>query len=267
MDNSNGMHPNSKVALENGKDAEARIINAYNNGETGDFTVDVMRAVSKNDVVFGDYFNHGGRRHEPDGYVQVGRTMHIFEMKDGARYNEKYIGQVNRYAHVMNMFFDFDEVITYIIYGSRREVDVEVIKGADIHIVYAATRYTDDKAYNWKVDQRESMTDDDRDIENARSREYDRNRTHDSRELRLKQSNIRNGKRTPEQREAHNAKNRHNAAIRKANRTPEEVEALRAKQREAKRKSRLNAKRPPEEVAAEKAAKRKLKHDANRTLK
>ena len=229
------MHPNSKIALDSGIAAEARIIKSYRNGESGDYTVDVMRAVSENDVVFGGYFNHGGRKHHPDGYVQVGRTMHIFEMKDGARYNEKYIGQVNRYAHVMNMFFDFDEVITYIIYGSREEVDVEVYHARDIHLVYAATRKGDDSDYNWRVDRNNSMTDADRDGFNERMRD------------------IRQGK-TQEERDANNADQRKWKAARKAKRTP----AMIAKDKAIKRDfdAKRMAARSPEQKAADNARNR-----------
>ena len=264
-------------AMVKGVAAEEIIKKAYINGETGDFTVDIMRNISVTGVIFNGRFNHDGRRHEPDGYIQIGRTMHIFEMKDGARYNEKYTGQVNRYAHVMSMFFDFDRVITYIIYGGRKEVDIEEIQVGDISSIYAATRRVDDKAYNWKVDQRESMTESDKAAQKVASRGYEAkfranrteeqkvddkvkgraksakhraNRTIEEKAQYNEQQRIAvaksNAGRTPEQKAIANEKMRIAAKIRRANRTPEQI----AIDKEKKRVARVAKKAAAEAAAA-----------------
>ena len=256
-----------------GMASESANIQAYINGEVGNFTADIMRNISENDVVFGGRFDYNGRRHEPDGYVQVGRTMHIFEMKDGERYNAKYTGQVNRYAHVMNMFFDFDEVITYIIYSSKNEVDIEEMYARDIHVIYSATRSADDKGYNWKVDQRESMTADDMAAQQVVQRGYEAkfraSRTADQKvddkaKGRAKSATFRanrtieekatynekqriavakgNAKRTPEQKAIANEKMRIAAKIRRANRTPEQIAIDKEKKRIARVAKKVAAK-------------------------
>ena len=259
------MHPNARIGIDDGIAAEARIIESYNNGESGDYTVDVMRAVSENDVVFGGYFNHDGRGHMPDGYVQVGRTMHIFEMKDGKRYNEKYIGQVNRYAHVMNIAMDFDEVVTYIIYGSREEVDVEVNRAEDIHLVYAATRLADDKAYSWKVDAEASMTDADRAARSVRDKARWDNRTPEEVESNANKQKIatakRMAKRSPEQVENDKEKGRLAMANRRLNFT--EAEWIKERERGRISCSNARAKLTPEQRAANNAKQNIVK--ANRS--
>ena len=172
------MHPNARIGIDKGNAAEQRDIKAYNNGESGSYIVDYMRAISETGVIFGGFFNHDERRHCPDGYVQVGRVMHIFEMKDGAKANMAHTGQVNRYAHVMNIYMDFDSVVTHIVYGSRKEAVIEHIDANDIAAVYAATRGADDVAYSWKKDHADSMTAEDKEARNKKDRDRRANRSH-----------------------------------------------------------------------------------------
>ena len=246
------MKDSTQKAIQDGKTAESFSKEMYINGENGDYTADIMREVSETGVIFGGYFNHNGRKHFPDGYIQIGRTMHIFEMKDGAPHNEAHAGQVIRYAHVMNIAMNFDTVITYIIYGSRKEVVIEEYNARDIPIVYAATRYEDDYAYSWQADKRASMTDADREIHNARDRVI---------------SAARRAKRTPEQVAIDNKKQREGSAKKRANRTPEQVTADNEKRRVYRAASK--AKRTPEQVAADNEKKRinMAKYRANKKLK
>ena len=252
------MHPNARIAIDNGIANEAVNIEAYINGEAGNFTADFMRTISEKAVVFNGFFKHNGRRHFPDGYVQIGRTMHIFEMKDGDRYNEKYEAQVMRYAHVMNIAMDFDTVITYIIYGSREEVEIETYHARDIHVVYEATRTGEDKKYSWKVDQRESMTDDDRVAFNEKQRAKAAKRTPEQKAVvaaKQKESDMRrNIRSTPAQKEVRKVKNTQATSEFRARRTPEAIAVENEKQ--SMRHVQRIANYTPEEFEAFKADRR-----------
>ena len=278
------MNKVTKKAIKDGNEAEATSKTIYNKGESGDYTADIMQAVSPTGVVFDGYFKHNGRKHFPDGYIQIGRTMHIFEMKDGNRSNRRHESQVNRYAHVMNIAMDFDRVITYIIYGSRKEVVIEGYNARDIHIVYEATRMVGDNDYSWTVDYNASMSDADRVkmYERARivrSERSDEKIASDSKKKRIARVK-RMSKRTPEQAADAKKRSRQSAAKIAANRTPEEraafnkVAATRAANRTPKQVARTKeldrarrANRTPEERAAfnAKAAEKRAIKRAART--
>ena len=247
--------------MSKGNSAEATIKVIYNKGESGDYTADIMQAVSPTGVVFNGYFNHNGRKHFPDGYIQIGRTMHIFEMKDGAPHNDAHEGQVIRYAHVMNMAMDFDRVITYIIYGSRKEVVIEGYNARDIHVVYAATRYVDDKKYNWQADKYASMSDEEHKAFNAGRREATANRTPEQKEAASEKVRIIKANRTAEQVAIDAREKSITNAINYANRTPEQVAHIGKRQNKAAIVRRAN--RTPEQIVIDNE-KERIRH-ANRT--
>ena len=190
------------ASTNRGISEEQRIITEYQAGISGDFTVDFMRSISEHDVIFGGHFDYDGNAHRPDGYVQIGSIMHIIEIKTGARYDAAHNGQVNRYAHVMNIKFDFDIVVTHIVYSDRGEVVSVRDNARDIPFIYAGTRT--EYAYDWRIDQRNSRTDADREAHNRKMREM-----------------------SGDEREFHKARNRRYAAKARANMTPEQIQARR----------------------------------------
>ena len=211
----------NQEAMQEGNQAEAIIIDKYINGEVGDFTVDYMRDVSVDGIVFSEWFKYDGRRHQPDGYVLVGDTMHVFELKNGEHSPLTHTGQVNRYANLLNQVYDFDKVVTHILYGKLKDFVVEEYYARDMFLVYAATRYSDDRLYINSVERKNSMSEEDRLIRNAKQRV---------------KGNEKNANRTPERKAADNDKQRLYMSDRRAKFTPEEKAEYNAKQRLINRK-------------------------------
>ena len=226
------MNDEVQESIQDGNRAEAIIIDKYIKGFNGDYTVDYMRAISDSGVVFSEWFKYDGRRHQPDGYVLVGDTMHVFELKNGERNSLTHNGQVNRYANLLNQVYDFDKIITHIIYGQLKDFVVEEYDARDMFLVYAATRYSDDRVYINSVKRKDAMSEEDRLIRNEKQRV---------------KGNEKNANRTPERKAADNDKQRVISAERRAKFTPEEKAEYNAKQRVINQK--VADTRTPEERA------------------
>ena len=126
-----------------GINSEAAARAAYENGDRSNFTANVMMDVIAEGVEFDKYTQRddveiNGRM---DGFYNDNNgTVHIFEMKNGKRFDEKYQAQVNRYAYQVSATVDFHTAITYVIYQNSEEVTVEVNAVEDVKANFFNTK-------------------------------------------------------------------------------------------------------------------------------
>ena len=126
-----------------GINSEAAGIFAYKNGDRSNYTARIMMDV----IASGVEFNKHVKRDDVDingimdGYYNDGNgTIHIFEMKNGKRFDEKYQAQVNRYAYQVSATVDFHTVITYVIYQNHEEVTIEKHSREDVKANFFNTK-------------------------------------------------------------------------------------------------------------------------------